>query len=410
MRNLLTAILSICTLFALGQTQTITGRITDSVSKEAIANVNISVVGTSYGCASDSLGYFTLRVPDLPAKISFSHIFYKQKNIVVNRPGNIRRVSLSPRIYMLGDAVVKPVVNLTESLIFDIVDYAFAGDSILMSGYCYKFPKEKNPWLIAISPEGDTLSKQVIGVEGRFYRDCMDNLHYLTEKTAFQLHWEEDHYEFVHSENLKRFEEVMYPCKFETENQLIFQYYQGHNQMINYYAINKDSKEADAIINVEDPVGLTMLADRARFHSMGNSQPTAADLRFEEMCFFDSIYSPIFHVDDSVYFFNLINDELIVYDENFNKARDIACAPHHSRDFTENIIVDHVAGRVFAMYERSGLHYIREIDLITGELTNSYKIPEYQWINKISINNNRLYFLYREKFTGDLISLYRMKI
>jgi hypothetical protein len=410
MKYLLTVILALLSLIGNAQFRTITGRITDSVNKAPIINVNISVTGTNYGCASDSSGYFTLRLKSLPAEIRFSHIFYNTKTLEVSRAGQIRRISLSPQIYLLDDAIVKPVVNITKGMLFDIKDYIFAGDSILLSGYCYKYPKEENPWLIAISPNGDTLSKQIIGVEGQFYRDCMNNLHYLTENTAYQMHWEENEYKFIHAEPRKRFEEFMYPCKFETESAYLFQIFQAHNQMIDYYAVNKISKKANAVINVEDPIGLRMLADRGRFHAMGNNKPTAADIRFEEMCFFDSIYSPLIQINDSLYFFNFIQDEIIVYDETFNKIRDINCNAHHDRDFKEKLIVDEIAGRVYALYQRAGLYHIREISLISGDILESYKIPDYQWIDKIEVNNNRLYFLYRKKFTGDLISLYRMKL
>ncbi len=410
MKYLLTVILTLLYLLGLAQFRTITGLITDSVSKEPIANVNISVLGTNYGCASDSSGYYTLKLRSLPAEIRFSHIYYNTKTQGVSRAVQIRRITLSPKIYLLGDAIVKPVVNITKGMLFDIKDYIFAGDSILLSGYCYKYPKSENPWLIAISPNGDTLSKQIIGVEGFFYRDCMNNLHYLTENTAHQLHWIKDKYEFIHAEPRKRFEEFMYPCKFETENAFLFQIYQAHNQMIDYYAANKISKEANPVINIEDPVGLKMLADRGRFHAMGNNKPTAADIRFEEMCFFDSIYSPLIYLKDSLYLFNFIQDEIIVYDEAFCEIRKIPCNAHHDRYFKEKLIVDEITGHVYALYQRAGLYHIREISLISGEILESYKIPDYQWIDKIAINDNRLYFLYRKKFTEDLISLYRMKL
>jgi hypothetical protein len=410
MRNLLCIILLFTGISAFGQAVEITGRINDSVSKEIIPYVNIMIDGTSYGCSSDSTGYFSLIVPHLPVDVTVSHIFYKTKHIHVRSRRDLRRIVLTPHVYLLDEATVKPIVNITRGLLFDIVDYEFWGDSILLSGYCYKYPKEQNPWLMTINDSGDTLNRQIIGTEGSFFPDCLGNVHYLTNSFAYQLYPVADSFTFVNVEPREHFEEVMFPCMFETENELIFQTYAARNQIINYFAVDKESKEFRNILSVDDPVGLNMLSGMGRFHNMSNNQPTEADLRFEEMCFFDSIYSPVFKIRDSVYFFDLMNDNILCFDQNFELARKCHCTLHHFKDFKEKIIIDEPSGKAYALYQRTGFTYIREVSLDNGQMLESYTIPNYQWIDKIRVHNEQLFFLYREKFTGDLISLYRMRL
>jgi hypothetical protein len=412
MKNLVFVIIILFGTILSGYSQNvnITGSITDEITHEQVANVNISIDGTEYGTSSDSTGYFTLTFPRLPAIVTISHIHYKTKTIPVRHKHDLRRIILTPNIYQLGEAIVKPVINITQGMLLDIIDYEFTGDSILICGYCYRYPKEKNPWLLLISPEGDTIKKQIVGIPGSFYTDCMENIHFVTKTTAYQIGHGKDSLFFEFSEPRQKLEEILYPCMFETEKELIFQNYTLHNQIINYIAINKDSKEYRKIITVNDPVALNMLYYRGLFNSMGNNEPTSADIRFEEMCFYDSIYSPVIKLRDSIFFFNLINDEIIVFDQDFNKCRKSPCEIHHNKDFKEKIITDLSEDRAYGLFERNGLTYVREINLNNGKQMDSYKIPSFKWIDKIRINGNKLYFLYREKYTGDFISLYKMKL
>ena len=100
----------------------------------------------------------------------------------------------------------------------------------------------------------------------------------------------------------------------------------------------------------------------------------------------------------------------MIMNDNFEIIRTVPVNIHHNKDFQEQLVPDYKRGEMYALFERNGFFYIREISLINGKAGNTWKIPGFKWIHKITIRDGILYFLYREKYTGDLVSLYRMKL
>ncbi len=409
MKNLPLILFVFLSFSVFGQSSKINGRITSSTTNKPIPYVNISIDNTNYGCSTNDNGYFSLIVPHLPVDVTISHIHYETKKIHVKTKKDLKDIELSPNIFLLDEAVVKPIINITHGLLLDVLDYTFWENNILISGYCYKFSKKENPWLININSNGDTLSQQVVGNEGIFYTDCMGIVHYLTDKYAYQLQHEADSFIFTFPQKRQYFANVMNPCQFEMGNKLIVKTYSNLRKSIIYQAVDKDTRATKNISSAHDSIGINMLLGMGRFFNMGDA-PTEADIRFEQMAFLKPIYSPIFKIKDSIYFFNLTNDKLQCFDQNFNLIREDSCLVHHSKHFKKQIIIDEPAGRAFALFRKTGISYIQEIDLSNGKMLDSYYIPNYPWVDKIKVYNNQLFFLYREKYSGDLTSLYRMKL
>jgi len=78
----------------------------------------------------------------------------------------------------------------------------------------------------------------------------------------------------------------------------------------------------------------------------------------------------------------------------------------------QSIILDKKTLEVYTLFFDNGIYTIKEIDLKSGAIKRSVKIPELLFIEKIKVNNNYIYFLYRDRYkeTGENKMLYRMKI
>ncbi len=83
----------------------ITGEVVSAHSAAPIANVNISVEGTRWGCASNKAGIFVIKVDSLPVTLSFSHIAFERKNVRVTRP-QVGIIQLVPAVLMGEEILV----------------------------------------------------------------------------------------------------------------------------------------------------------------------------------------------------------------------------------------------------------------------------------------------------------------
>jgi TonB-linked SusC/RagA family outer membrane protein len=77
--------------------QTITGTVTDAQTGDPLAGVNILVVGTSTGAATDADGHYSVTVPSLQDTLRFSFIGYKTKTVAISEHTTLN-INLIPTI------------------------------------------------------------------------------------------------------------------------------------------------------------------------------------------------------------------------------------------------------------------------------------------------------------------------
>jgi len=126
--NLIILILLLQTGVALGQSTTIRGIITDSLSKETLPYANVIVPGTSFGALADEDGKFTLQVQGNYSKIRIMYIGYNTFERKFT-PGKdqVMNIKMSVNTSLLTEVVVKgkrkyrnrnnPAVELIQKVI-----------------------------------------------------------------------------------------------------------------------------------------------------------------------------------------------------------------------------------------------------------------------------------------------------
>ena len=72
------------------QQQTVTGKVTDSQTGEAMPGVNISVKGTNIGTVAGADGTYSLSVPNRDATLVFSFIGYVAQEIPSGRQNSFK--------------------------------------------------------------------------------------------------------------------------------------------------------------------------------------------------------------------------------------------------------------------------------------------------------------------------------
>ncbi|MGL6268299.1 MAG: carboxypeptidase-like regulatory domain-containing protein, partial [Chitinophagaceae bacterium] len=90
------------------QTQVLTGSVQNSLTKEMVGSVSVSIKGTTAGTFTDDKGNFKLTVPStvkFPLTLVFTSIGYDFKEIEVTGPGEISAIVLNASS-SLGDEVV----------------------------------------------------------------------------------------------------------------------------------------------------------------------------------------------------------------------------------------------------------------------------------------------------------------
>jgi TonB-linked SusC/RagA family outer membrane protein len=85
--------------------QTVTGTVTDAQTGDPLAGVNILVIGTSTGAATDADGHYSVSVPSLQDSLRFSFIGFQTKTVAINGRTKIN-IAMNPTIYSGQQLVV----------------------------------------------------------------------------------------------------------------------------------------------------------------------------------------------------------------------------------------------------------------------------------------------------------------
>lgn len=382
------------------------GSLFDAETGQPISGVHVMIKGTDQGTTTDEAGRYSINLNKLNDALTYTHVSYKTEEKAYTGTNLKADVILEPMINMLPPATVKPVINISKGMLLDVTDYYFIGDSILYSGFCYRYNKKNNPWIILLAPNGDTIFNYCVGMEGEFYRDCLDNLHYLTKETAYQIVFENNSMKLDFPTEIEEFRSTMDNCKFESNNKLLFSQYSDRNQILLYYHADMETFETEVFRTIADEVKLNMLAFQGMFFSMG-SPPTEHDLRFEELMY-NPVFAPIIKAHDTISIINYTDSKIEWYDTSYNALGSTPIYFQNSKYCEDQIIVDEVTGRVYAVYLKNGKTSVREIFINSGSVGDEISIPDFYWISNIKAYNDKLYFLYREKYSGELRALYRM--
>jgi hypothetical protein len=399
-------------IFSFGQNGfIISGKVKDIETGYPIYNASVKEKATKNGTTTNENGYFFLKVSKLPVTLEFSHVAYK-KHIYSCKNNNQLKIDMFLQKQVDSLPVINisahKIVNLVDKKFFDVVDYEFYNDSILLLAYSYK--DVINPWLILINSNGDTLFRAAVKNDGKLYRDCLGNIHLVTKELAYQLFFENNHLNLLYPINPDTFHMIIDPCITEINNKYFIKQWSLHNQILSYSIVNAADTSKKIVRIISDDKAIRMLADFDRFNSMGKSAPTESDNRFEEMCFFDPIFAPLLKIKDKIVIFNFIDSKIEIYNNSGELYRETPISFHKTKGWKEDIISDEITGKVYAVFRGKGFTKIREINLETGIPSIEITIPDFKFIENIKVRNGNLYFLYRINSPLELMKLYKMSI
>ncbi len=397
-------------LTSLQAQHTISGIVKDGDNGKALSSVNVQIMTASIGTVTGRNGSFSIKVDELPATLLFSHIGYENKeihiSINVNRKLNVELLS---KTHVLSPFAVYAdrIVNLVKDKPLYVIDYEFASANTILL-LAFRNRKARKPELILMNLEGDTLaSKKVTKAEGLF-RDVKDRICLVCKKEVYPILLRGKTIALKHPHDRKAYFENMNGVVENAGDLFYYEQYYYRNQVLQYYAYDQKKDETTNIRVIEDKRGIRMLYDVDRWGQFGLE--SEHHKRFEEMCFADPIFAPMFKLRDSLVILNYVDGRIEQYSLKGEQGFTCSIDFHNEKFCREEIIKDEASGKMYALFRRKGISSLREIDLKGGCLTHTYPIPGHIYVENIRVHNDVVYFLYRNHYLDTFQKLYKMPL
>lgn len=386
----------------------IKGSIAGSDFSKPISEANISIKGTNKGTYSNKTGQFKITTNKLPLTLTISHIGYVSQQIEVANTYKELKIRLVEDIIPLStvDISANKIKNLVKGQKLYIIDYAVNNDSLLI--LCYNKRHINEGQVVLMNDSNRILARKSIKHINSIEEDFRQQQFIIGKNTAREVAVRNQLIELEKEWKLEEFKKVQesiiaYSSPFYYLRQNI-----ADNQIVKLFKFNENTQKLELFKTIEDNAGLERLSDKGRLQSAANYTP--ADARFEEMCFYAPKYIPMIFKDNSFYLFDFVEDKIEVIDTTGSIVTDIAISFHHQKHWKKQILVDKITGNMYAVFEKNGFYNISEIDIEKGVLEEKISIPHFVYIEKIKVNNGKVYFLYKGNIDNKYKEIYCMKI
>lgn len=407
MRTTLTIALIIAFANLNAQDIVVSGYVKNKITGEVLRSTNVAIKNTNQGTSTNNYGFYKISVKESSCSLVFSHIGYYDKIVQINdKPKQKININLEPKVTELGVVSINgnKIINIIQDKPLYVKDYEFYNDNILMLVYEHK--KLSKPSLVLINPDGDTLSSKPIVKSERLFKDCLDKNHLLTQKCAYEIKTASSEIYLDYKMPKEEFEIQNLPVVEAIDNLLYWKQYYYSDQIIVYYTYDFDNKESKEFKVIMNEKGMYMLKDKGRLLK----DATDADIRFEEMVMYKPIFAPLIKLNDTICILNYVDSKIEFYASTGELLSETPITYHQDKQWKNEIYIDEVKGKIYAMFKQNGISRLKEINLKKGVIEKEIDIPGYQFVENIKVRDDVVYFLYKENFSDDYKQLYKMNI
>ncbi len=421
------------TFFSLAHALTqnsLSGKITDQQSGEAISFAQIIVKGTEKGTTTDMEGNFKLSDVRFPLTLVVSDIRYHTLQIRVESSPAL--ISLYPKEYALDQVLIRPegVERILEDPTFSVIDYGFYDDLIVLA---VMKNNRKKAFLRVQEPEGKLLWEERLPlVPESFFEDCLGNLHLLSADSAYQLYYDYEKMHLLYPQGKEYLLNLLGPCKTFWEGKAYFQYSSRRGLIQHYFSANKGEKRL--LFSLADSNKINYLNSQYDIHYFLRLKSQNRDpfgkltvnqihdrlAEFQDLVgkdwldqqILEALNAPLCLVRDQIGIFDFADNQVLFFDQNDSLSHTLAIDFHTKKGWTGEVLTDPVSGFVYAPLKDNGSFSFLRIDPLSLRVKRLIQLKGHDFIKNYQFRNGFLYFVDRNMNspTGQTFSLYRLKI
>jgi hypothetical protein len=396
--------------------------ITDKQYKEGIQNVNVTLTYGSKSSlkSSNSKGKFNCYLPNNSLlTYQFTHPLFESlsgtKKIALKSIADTVRIAVEMeankgKILQTVDIKAPGVPDTVfESKRLSVADFELLenGNLVLLA-----YPKQLKKGSELLLYDGiDVLNTfSVPGTAEELVRDYRGNPHVLCKENVYGLYIENSKIGIGTIEKDYYFK-YLAPIVDTNYSKMFFTNFSKDYPAFNYFAFDQMDSTYSKIIEIKDELMMELYRSeykwvdiRTKLWAKNKELETGIDAEiwvganyFTQSPYYKELYAPMFLKNDTVIVFDYYKDKMFFFDAAGNKLDSISIYHHYQPKTTgwkKQLIQDRFTGEVYALFDKAGYSYLGQIDLKTGEIKEKVRL-EFRYIEKIAIQNNFVYYIYR---------------
>lgn len=409
--------------------------VVDKGTKELIQNVNATFTlgDLNFYKRSNTKGLFELKaVQNAVLVYTLTHPLYESmksvKRIVSSNDTLRWQIDLVPiKRVDLQEVVIKaPGVpdTIYGSKRLSVSDFEIQknGDILLLA-----YPKQlkKGSELLLYNGQEVINSFTVPGTAEELVRDYRGNTHVVCTENVYGILIQKEKIGISTLEK-EYFFKYLAPILDTNHTKMYFSNFNKDYPEFAYFSYDQLDSTYRKICNIKDDLMMELYRSeykwvdiRTKIWAKNKEYETGIDAEvwvganyFTQSIYYKELYAPMFHRNDSLFVFDYYKDKLLTYNATGDLLDSVAIYHHYQPKTTgwkKLLIQDKITGQIYAVFDKAGFSYIGNIDTKSGEIKELVRL-EYRYVDKISVHNNFIYYVYRPFESVQKRFLYREKL
>jgi hypothetical protein len=308
---------------------------------------------------------------------------------------------------------------------YHVSDYEVMGENLLL--LVNEKRLEKGSKLVYSNKEGMALSSYTIpDVAKEFFTDYAGRVFLVCTTNVYAVTIRDEVIALKKVES-KYFERQVKPWVDTTDNQAYFTNAVWYYPEFDYYVYNMEDSTYTRLHTVIDKPLMELyraqykyVDGRDKIEARKAERETGIDKEiwiaiwsgFPNSIYYNELYAPMFiqndtaiifdHYKNKIFRYNKLNEPIDSIDISYHKGPD-------KREWENVLIEDRILGKIYALYERNGISYLKELNTSTGEIVKVYALT-YKYPERIKVYDGYVYYLYRPFESVQKKYLYREKL
>ncbi len=396
------------------------GKVTDKATHKPIDNVGITVANSTYGTSTNDKGFFSVAVPQKKhLSILFRLLGYemrlKEFDLAEGQDSIFISLELTAKSRDM-DTISISGSNKPDTLVgspkYSIYDFDFYENNFIL---LTAIKSLENAELKYADASGKIISTYAVPKEGgeakEFFHDYMGFTNLICKNIIYRINIYHDRFILIPL-SIEDMNGFIKPIIDTVNNKLIFSDYWKDYPLFNYYSFNNSDSVQKTLHTIEDKE--LMHAYNFEYYSLKpreklEARRMADDLKidkrivaslmsgFTQSMFYEPLFAPLYIVSDTMCVFDHYKNLLFHYNNKGLIIDSISISYNHPKNWKEwkNVMLkDEIEKTIFAVYEKNGHKYIKQINSKNGKEIGKY-VLQFHSATKLKIHNGYAYYIYR---------------
>ncbi|MCW3102286.1 MAG: hypothetical protein JWO09_726 [Bacteroidetes bacterium] len=314
--------------------------------------------------------------------------------------------------YDLGEVIItaeRKADTVFGTWKFSVADYEFYEDKLVLLTFTKSLSK---PSVMLVDAAQKVLSAFELPYPAqKLYRDYLGYINVIGEEHVFRVQIDNNRISLA-ALPVDEFNAKITPCIDTIEKDIYFSNYSKDYPEFTYYAFNMADSSLHPFKTVTDQEQLKeynmeyyFLKPKERLYArkvaaeyhVDKHRVAAVMSGLTSSIFYTPLYAPLFIIHDTVVVFDHYSNAILSYNKKYEQIDSVSIDYHHPKSWREwkhEIIVDKDNQKVYALYQKNGFYYLKQIDRKTGKVIGSFKLLN-QYVEHIKVKNDYVYYVYR---------------